>query len=97
MQLDLQNKSHISLSIPSKQQPRLLHVGQCLPRACNTQDVTIIMNTDPASMALQQKPSQKQEDEAVIQMKTNELNIFETRIVPGEYILWNDSKFYAFG
>lgn len=56
------------------------------------------MNADPSSMALQQKASPKQEeDEADTQIKTNELNIFETRIVPGEYNIWKDQKFYVFG
>lgn len=55
------------------------------------------MNADPASMVLQQKLSQKLGDEAATQMKSNELNIFETRTVPGEYSIWMDRKFYVFG
>jgi hypothetical protein len=93
--LQLYNKS---LFFCHEQQPRLLHVGQCLPKACHPQDVTTIMNADPSSVALQQKAFPKQEeDEADTQMKTNELNIFETRIVPGEYNIWKDQKLYVFG
>lgn len=55
------------------------------------------MNADPASIALQQKVFMEQDDEAAAQMKTNELNIFDTRIVPGEYSILMDQKFYVFG
>lgn len=55
------------------------------------------MNSDPASIALQQKNLLEHENESAMKMASNELNIFETRIVPGDYTLLMDHKFYAFG
>lgn len=55
------------------------------------------MNADPASMALQQKNVFDHGNESAMKEESNELNIFETRMVPGEYSLWMDRKFYAFG
>ena len=55
------------------------------------------MKSDSASIALQQKTILEHENESVEQTNSNELNIFETRIVPGEYTLLTDRKFYMFG
>jgi hypothetical protein len=55
------------------------------------------MNGDPASMAMQQKTILEQEKDFAMKAKSNELNIFETRIVPGDYTLLMDRKFQAFG
>lgn len=74
------------------QNPRVLDVGQCLPKTCSIKDVMIMMNRDPASMVLQQKITINGNI-----TKANELNIIQSRIVPGEYSMWRDPKFYVFG
>jgi hypothetical protein len=50
------------------------------------------MNRDPSSMVLQQKITLNGNV-----TKANELNIIQSRIVPGEYSMWRDTKFYLFG
>lgn len=74
------------------QKPRILDVGQCLPKSCSTRDITVIMNRDPASMILQQTITFNGNNS-----KANEMSITKTRIVPGDYSIWQDQRFYVFG
>ncbi|CAO1398931.1 unnamed protein product [Diamesa hyperborea] len=79
-------------------EPKLLQVGQCLPKTCTPQDVTAILNKDPAAIMLQHIEVQvnihSNETKAT---SANELLIFDLRKVPGEYSIWHDQKFYVFG
>lgn len=72
--------------------PRILDVGQCLPKTCSTRDITVIMNRDPASLILQQTIMLNGNS-----TKANEISITQTRMVPGNYSIWHDQKFYVFG
>ncbi|KAL7036067.1 hypothetical protein ACKWTF_008679 [Chironomus riparius] len=78
--------------VKHKQQIGILDVGQCLPKACSLQDVTTILSRDPASLALQQTITVNGN-----LTKANELNIIRSRLVPGNYSIWQDHKFYIFG
>lgn len=60
---------------------RLLHVGQCLPDTCKVHEISQIMSYDPASISFKQK---------------NELIIMETRKVPGDFDILQNTKFYVF-
>ena len=79
-----------SLSMAKK--TRYLNIGQCLPDTCSAKDVTVIMNNDPAFVAL---------NEATIEengkaVKATEAHVFDTRAVPGDFNIWKERKFYVF-
>lgn len=73
-----------------------MHVGQCLPDSCSTQDVKIIMINDPASIRLNQVISVKSDTKVQSEEIIDELKIFETRVVPGAFDIWKEQKFYIF-
>lgn len=75
-----------------------MQVGQCLPKTCTPQDVTVILNKDPAAIMLQHTEVQVETMHSnETATSANELLIFDLRMVPGEYNIWHDQKFYVFG
>lgn len=60
---------------------RLLQVGQCLPDTCKPREIIALMNLDAASINFRQR---------------NELTIFESRKVPGDLNILQNTKFYVF-
>lgn len=77
-----------------------MQVGQCLPKTCTPQDVTAILNKDPAAIMLQHIEVQvniETNHSNETATSANELLIFDLRMVPGEYNIWHDQKFYVFG
>lgn len=60
---------------------RLLQVSQCLPDTCKPREIIALMNLDAASINFRQK---------------NELTIFESRKVPGDFNILQNTKFYIF-
>lgn len=60
----------------------MLHIGQCLPKACSNEDIAAVMSNDQALIAVGQTDAA--------------LSVYEVRMVPGNLNILKDSKFYAF-
>lgn len=95
----MKNKTKNSIS-----QPKILQLGQCLPKACSTDDIKAMLSADPAATVLHQMQKDNifyldgaQQNLVNSSIKSNELNIFALRKVPGSYNLWTDRRFYIFG
>jgi len=52
---------------------------------------------DPASIILNQMSSINHEDQSHKEMKANDLTVFDTRTVPGDFNIWREQKLYVFG
>lgn len=67
----------------------MMHVGQCLPRSCSTDDVKFILNVDTSARKFKEafanatNPSNK-----------GEIVALNVRRVPGGYDFWKDRLFY---
>lgn len=74
---------------------RIVHVGQCLPKACSSSDVLNVLNADPAlirlrnSLSLSDSPNSKTEQ--------FQLTLIDCRAVPGTFNYLDDPKFYLIG
>ncbi|XP_053691457.1 uncharacterized protein LOC128739974 [Sabethes cyaneus] len=75
-------------------EPKILQLGQCLPKNCTKRDVYNILIEDPISKRILNDNMCNGINSTHIQHKCNEINIFELRTVPGEYSLFNDTRFF---
>lgn len=67
-----------------------MHVGQCLPRSCNTEDVQFILNVDSSARKFKETFAN-----ATNYVQNNaEIVALSVRRVPGEYNVWKDRLFY---
>lgn len=76
---------------------KILQVGQCLPKSCTIDDVTVILNNDPTAKLISEvRLNDFITNNNITGSGTHKANmvILNVRHVPGEYSLWNDPKFY---
>lgn len=66
-----------------------MHVGQCLPRICSTNDIKIILNMDASARKFNENFIN-----ATMDANKGEINVLSVRRVPGEYTVWKDRLFY---
>lgn len=66
-----------------------MHVGQCLPRSCSTDDVKFILNLDDAARKFKENFMN-----ATLDANKGEIVAMSVRRVPGEYDLLKDRTFY---
>ncbi|XP_055548848.1 O-acyltransferase like protein isoform X2 [Wyeomyia smithii] len=75
-------------------EPKILQLGQCLPKNCTKRDVYNILTQDPIAKIILNDNACKTTNSTYIQDNCNKINIFELRTVPGEYSLLNDRRFF---
>ncbi|XP_058446919.1 nose resistant to fluoxetine protein 6 isoform X2 [Malaya genurostris] len=73
--------------------PKILQLGQCLPKKCIDSDVYIILSEDPKARQISNDQT-CWSNSSQLQPNCNELNIFDIRLVPGSYNLFEDRKFF---
>lgn len=66
-----------------------MHVGQCLPRSCSTEDVQFILNEDSSARKFKETFANATNHE-----NNGEIVALSVRRVPGEYNVWKDRLFY---
>lgn len=67
-----------------------MHVGQCLPQSCSTEDVQFILNVDSSARKFKETFANATNYE-----NNGGIVALSVRRVPGEYNIWNDRIFYV--